>query len=106
MGEKHYTVDCNVDAVSVIWKKETMLVQTKYEEENTKTWPAADGDVCPANTKHGYNIYTTSKTLVQRFINVIQIFCVCWVGVLISVMTPQLRSHELLIHKMYVYVTF
>ena len=29
----------------------------------------------PANTKHLYNIYTTS---VQHCINVIQVFCDCW----------------------------
>ena len=32
---------------------------------------------CPANTKHLYNIYTM---LVQHCINVIQMFCVCWVA--------------------------
>ena len=32
----------------------------------------------PANIKHLYNIYTTSPTLVQHCVDVIQIFCVCW----------------------------
>ena len=43
------------------------------------------GSLCsyPTDTKHLYNIYTASaqrlSTLVQHCINVIQMFCVCWV---------------------------
>ena len=43
---------------------------------------SVSGDRYPANTKHLYNIYTTldqRPTLIQRCINVIQMFCVCWV---------------------------
>ena len=32
----------------------------------------------PANTKHLYNIYTTSAQRRRRYTNVIQMFCVCW----------------------------
>ena len=34
----------------------------------------------PANTKHLYNVGPTSSTLGRRCINVIQMFCVCWVA--------------------------
>ena len=37
----------------------------------------------PVNTKHVYNVYTTSAqrllTLVQHCINVLQMYCVCWI---------------------------
>ena len=32
------------------------------------------------NTKHLYDIRTTSSTLVRRCTSVIQMFCVCWYG--------------------------
>ena len=35
----------------------------------------------PVNTKHLYNVGSTSKTLGRRCTNVIQMFCVCWEGV-------------------------
>ena len=34
----------------------------------------------PANEKYLYSIDAMSKTLVQRCLNVIQMFCVCWVA--------------------------
>ena len=35
--------------------------------------------IFPANTEHLYNICTTSAQRPQRWSNIVQMFCVCWV---------------------------
>ena len=57
-------------------------VSFKTVRNTTNSIIMSPGCSIPVNTKHMYNnlynVEPTSKTLVRRYTNGIQMFCVCW----------------------------